>query len=107
MRGTLVNYVFAVQAWHILHGLTWSMDNMQAKAVLTCVAILAPLTSRHPKRAPVTMNLMEHIFNKLDLADAAVASCLLMIFYSVTHMGEFMLPMLNAFPLPENQVWRG
>ena len=56
---TLANYVFAVQAWHILHRLAWNMDDSQVKAALTGAAILAPLMSRCPKRAPVTVKLME------------------------------------------------
>ena len=97
---TLANYVFAVHAWHILHGLPWNMDNMQVKAVLTGAAVLAPPSSKHPKRALVTVDLMEQIFHKLDMVkplDAAVMSCFSTIFYSVTHTGEFTLPTLNAF----------
>ena len=48
--GTLANYVFAVQAWHILHRLTWNMVNFQVKAALTGAAILAPSMSKCPKR---------------------------------------------------------
>ena len=98
--GTLANYVFVVRAWHILHGLAWNMDNSQVKAALTGAAILAPLMSRRPKRAPVTVKLMERIFKKLDLTyplDAAVAGCFLMIFYLAARTGEFTLPTLNAF----------
>ena len=76
------------------------MDNLQVKAALTGVAILAPSTSKCPKRAPVTVKLMERIFEKLDLAnplDAAVASCFLTIFYSAARTGEFTLPALNVF----------
>ena len=47
--GTLVNYVFAICAWHILHGLAWSMEDIQVKAALTGTAILVPLTSREPQ----------------------------------------------------------
>ena len=56
---TLANYIFAVHAWHILHGLPWNMDNMQVKATLTGAAVLAPPSSKRPKRAPVTVDLME------------------------------------------------
>ena len=97
---TLANYVFAVQAWHILHRLAWNMDDSQVKAALTGAAILAPLMSRCPKRAPVTVKLMEWIFKKLDLTnplDAAVTGCFLMIFYLAACTGEFTLPSLNVF----------
>ena len=74
--GTLANYVFTVRVWHVLNGLAWSMDDTQVRAALTGAAILAPPASRQPKRVPITVGLMEHIFNKLnfsDLLDAAVA----------------------------------
>ena len=73
---------------------------MPVKAAPTGAAILAPPTSRHPKRVPITVDLMECIFNKVDLTDpldAVVVSCFLVIFYSVAYTGEFTLTMLNAF----------
>ena len=96
----LANYIFAVCAWHILHGLPWNMDDMQVKATLTGAAVLAPPSSKHPKRALVTVDLMERIFHRLDMVkplDMAVVSCFSMVFYSVTHTGEFTLPILSTF----------
>ena len=98
--GTLASYVFTIRAWHILHRLSWSMDNLQVKAALTGATILAPPASRCPKQAPVTVGLMECICSKLDLSDpldAAVASCLSTTFYSVARTGEFTVPTLTAF----------
>lgn len=97
---TLANYVFAIRAWHILHGMTWRMDNEQVKAALAGAANLAPPTSKRPKRAPITVELMGHIFEKLDPSDpldAAVRGCFSSIFYSVSRSGEFTLPSLNSF----------
>ena len=76
------------------------MDDLQVKAALMGAAILAPSMSRCPKRAPVTVKLMERIFEKLDLTnplDAAVVGCFSMIFYLAACTGEFMLPALNVF----------
>ena len=76
------------------------MDNLQVKAALMGMAILAPSTSKCPKRVPVTVKLMEWIFKKLDLTnplDAVVVSCFSMIFYLAACTGEFMLPALNVF----------
>jgi hypothetical protein len=97
---TLASYVFAVRAWHILHGLSWLMDDNQVKAALTGAANLTPASSKRPKRGPVTVNLMERVIGKLNLLnplDAAVAACLSTTFYSVSRTGEFTLPSLNAF----------
>ena len=76
------------------------MDNLQVKAALTGAAVLAPPTSKRPKRAPVTVDLMERICSKLNLSDpldATIASCLTMTFYSVSRTGEFTVLMLTAF----------
>ena len=76
------------------------MDNLQVKAALMGAAVLAPLMSKCPKRAPVIVDLMEHICSKLDLSDpldAAIASCLTMTFYSVSCTGEFTVLTLTAF----------
>ena len=70
------------------------------KTALTGAAVLAPPTSKHPKRAPVTVDLMERICSKLDLSDpldAAVTSCLTMTFYSVSHTREFAVLTLTTF----------
>ena len=73
---------------------------MQVKAMLTGAAVLAPPTPKHPKRAPVTVDLMECIFGRLDLTkplDMAVMNYFSTNFYSVAHTGEFMLPTLSTF----------
>lgn len=76
------------------------MDNMQVKAALTGAAVLAPSTSRCPKRTPVTVKLMTQIFERLDFSkplNAAVASYFSMIFYSVACTSELTLSTLSAF----------
>ena len=98
--GTLVNYVFAIHTWHILHGIAWSMEDMQVRAALTGAVILVPPTSKWTKRASVMVKLMEHIISALDHTDpldTAITSCFLTIFYLVACTGEFMLPTLNTF----------
>ena len=41
---TLANYIFAVRAWHILHGLPWNMDDMQVKAADEPGIVVGPNT---------------------------------------------------------------
>lgn len=97
---TLGNYIFAIKAWHVLHGATWSMNDAEIKATLAGAYILAPPSSKRPKRAPVTVGMMERIFAKLNLEDpfdAAVASCFSTTLYTVARTGEFTVPSLNAF----------
>ena len=79
-------------------------DDLQVKAALTGTTVLAPLASRHPKRAPVMEELMRHICSKLNLSnplDATVASCLSTTFYSVACTREFTVPTLTTF----NPTW--
>jgi hypothetical protein len=76
------------------------MNDAKIKATLTGATILAPPTSKRPKRAPVTIHMMEQIFNKLNLEDpldAAVGSCFSTTFYTVARTGEFTVLSLNAF----------
>ncbi|KIM78777.1 hypothetical protein PILCRDRAFT_75237 [Piloderma croceum F 1598] len=57
----LTNYVFSIRAWHILHGIPWTMDDMQVKAALDGASALAPPSSKRPKQAPFTISLLESI----------------------------------------------
>ena len=96
----LSHFVLNFLMWYIPHGVTWSMDDLQIKAALTGAAVLMPPSSKCSKRAPVTVELMEDIFHKLNLSDpldVAVASCFSMTFYSVLCTREFTVPALNAF----------
>jgi len=43
---TLGNYVFAIKAWHVLHGANWIMNDAEIKATLTGATVLAPPTSK-------------------------------------------------------------
>ncbi|KDQ62028.1 hypothetical protein JAAARDRAFT_121512 [Jaapia argillacea MUCL 33604] len=106
---TLVNYFVAIRAWHTLHGQPWNMDNTEMKAVLDGAAILAPPSSRRPKREPFTPKLIASIRTQLDLSnplDAAVYACLTTTFWSTARVGEFTLPNLKAFD-PRLHVKRG
>jgi hypothetical protein len=91
---TLAGYVFAVRAWHILHGQTWAMVPAELKAALT------PPTSRRPKRNPITVQFLVDARSRLNLAlpfDAAFYACLTTTFYSLACLGEFTVPTLQAF----------
>jgi hypothetical protein len=97
---TLANFVFAIRAWHILHGLPWNMCDAEMKAILSGAHRLAPPSSKRPKRAPMTVSWMERAISHLDLTvplDAAVAACLSTTFYSVARTGEFTVPSLKKY----------
>jgi hypothetical protein len=97
---TLANYTYAVKAWHTLHGALWRMNTTEMKAALDGAAILAPPSSRMPKRAPVTLVIMSSLVTKFNLSkplDASVFACLTTTFFSAARLGEFTLPSLKAF----------
>ena len=97
---TLANYFYAVQAWHTLHGAPWHMNAAEMKAALDGAAILAPPSSKRPKRGPMTLKIISSLAMKFDLSkllDAAVFACLTTTFFSAARLGEFTLPSLKAF----------
>jgi hypothetical protein len=103
---TLANYSYGVRAWHILHGAVWPMNTAELKAALDGAAILAPPSSRRPKRAPFTLDIISSLLTKFDLSrplDAAVFACLTTTFFSAARLGEFTLPSLKAFD-PDQHV---
>lgn len=97
---TLATYVCAVRAWHIIHGQTWAMVDIELKAALAGAAVLAPPTSRKPKRQPWTVELLATIFAALDPNDplhVAVKSAAAVIFFSAARSGEFLQKSLTSF----------
>ena len=53
---TLANYFYAICTWHTLHGAPWHMNAGEMKAALDGASILAPLVSKKPMQAPMTVN---------------------------------------------------
>lgn len=103
---TLANYFYAIRAWHTLHGAPWLMKTAEMKAALDGAAILAPPSSKRPKRSPMTVPIIVSLATKLDCSkplDAAVFACLTTTFYSAARLGEFTLPSLKAF-IPSQHV---
>ena len=97
---TLANYLYAIRAWHILHGAPWSMKTAEMKAALDGAVILAPPSSKRPKRSPFTIPIVLSLLSKFNLSkplDAAVFSCLTTTFFAAARLGEFTIPSLKAF----------
>lgn len=103
---TLANYFYSVCAWHTLHGAPWSMNAAEMKAALDGASILAPPSSRKPKRSPLTVSVISSLVTKLDFSkplDAAVFACLTTTFYAAARLGEFTLPSLKSF-IPDQHI---
>jgi hypothetical protein len=97
---TLANYFYAIRAWHTLHGAPWRMNAAEMKAALDGASILAPPSSRKPKRSPMTVATITSLATKFVLTnplDAAVFACLTTTFFSAARLGEFTLPSLKSF----------
>ncbi|KAJ8521982.1 hypothetical protein ONZ45_g1414 [Pleurotus djamor] len=97
---TLHNYVYAVRAWHILHGQVWAVADAELKAALEGASRLAPATSKRPKRQPITIAFLQAALRQLDRSQplhAAVIACLFTAFFSLARLGEMTVKSLTAF----------
>lgn len=100
-NSTIGNYVSSVRAWHILHGIEWSLlHENETDALLKAARALSPPSSKRAPREPYTIGAIESIHNHLDLntpLHAAVFACLTTTFFATARTGEFTVPNLNAF----------
>lgn len=97
---TIANYVFAIRAWHILHGQPWQPNPLELKAALDGSTALTPSSSQRPKRQPLTILFLTTAATSLDLTapfDVAFFACLTVAFYSISRLGELTVPSLQAF----------
>ena len=94
---TISGYLNGVRAWHILHGLSWSLDKQKMEAILQAADKLTPASSKRKKRQPYTPEFITTIKAHLDMEkplDTAVYACLTTCFlmnsigvWGETHMG--------------------
>jgi len=97
---TISNYVFGVRAWHVLHGVPWSLNDPEVEALLKAANSLTPASSKRSKREPYTIDLIIAIRSQLDLKeplDAAVFACLTTTFYATARTAEFTIPRIDSF----------
>ena len=96
----LANHLYALQAWHTLHGMPWTMTKTEMTATLDGAVALAPSTSKKAKRDPFTTHLIVQLCNCLDISvplDASINACLKTTFWSTARLGEFTVPNLTSF----------
>jgi hypothetical protein len=97
---TITNYVFAVRAWHILHGQPWLPNPLELKAALDGLIVLTPASSHCPSCQPLTIQFLAAAKEKLDLGtpfDTTFFACLMVAFYLIARLGELTVPSLQAF----------
>jgi hypothetical protein len=105
---TLANYVYAIKAWHTLHGQPWEICQDELKASLDGASECTPETSKRKKREPFSTDLILRIRAHLDLSkplDAAVYACLTTAFYALCRLGELTVKALKSFE-PDKHVKR-
>ncbi|KAJ7508043.1 hypothetical protein B0H11DRAFT_1902353 [Mycena galericulata] len=97
---TISNYVSGIRAWHILHGVPWSMNQPELEALLRAADRLTPLSSKRQARMPYTVEILCQLRPHFDLAipfDASVWSCLTTMYWSTSRGGEFTVKTLTSF----------
>ncbi|KAI6020367.1 hypothetical protein PISMIDRAFT_12425 [Pisolithus microcarpus 441] len=96
----LTNFTARLRAWHLLHGLPWQINAEELQAILEGASCLAPPSSKRPLQEPFHVDSLELIHSLLDPSshkDAAIFACLTVVFYCVTHLGEFMVQLIKQF----------
>jgi hypothetical protein len=97
---TISNYVYGVRAWHVLHGMTWQLNEPEMKALLMAASKLTPPSSKQKKLHPYMLNYMTKLKEQLNLQNplnAASFTCLTTCFYTAGHVGGFTITWLNGF----------
>jgi hypothetical protein len=97
---TISNYIAGVRAWHILHGVPWSMNSPELEALLRAADRLTPSSSKRQARMPYTTEILCQLRPHFDLSlpfDASVWSCLTTLFWSTSRGGEFTVKTLTSF----------
>jgi hypothetical protein len=97
---TISSYLYGVQAWHILHGISWQANKAEMDTMLRAAEKLTPAVSKRKKRRPYTPDYMTALRHHLDLdapLDAAVFACLTTCFYASARLGEFTVRKLEGF----------
>lgn len=97
---TFVTYVFAVCAWHTIHGQTWATNDTEMKVALTGTAKLAPPKSQKQKHVPWTITLLQCICTTLNPSNPlhmAVKSVATAIFFSAVRIDKFLQKTLTFF----------
>lgn len=97
---TITNYLAAVRAWHLVHGVPWNIGGPEMDAVVKGAKAMAPTLSAKAKRVPMRI---EHIvkmrphFSNTSPLDVAVFACLTSAFWSTARLGELTVRTLKSF----------
>ena len=97
---TISNYLYGLQAWHLLHSVKWKLNTLEMETLLKGAVRLAPDSSKQKPHQLYTTDFIIKISENLDLTlpfNAAIFACLTVGFYSVVRVSELTVPQLSAF----------
>lgn len=102
---TVRNYVYGVRAWHIVHGIKWSVNEHEIDALFKAAKKLEPKRTRKKAKLPWTIQHLTDICGKLldNPKDVAIRACLTTAFWGTARLGEVTVPRLNGFD-PDRHV---
>ncbi|KIO12981.1 hypothetical protein M404DRAFT_123531, partial [Pisolithus tinctorius Marx 270] len=96
---TLNNWLAGLHFWHIVNGAVWNTDDM-LRHVWRGFAKLIPPSSKLAKCPPVTLDALCILHDHLNLGnsfDATVWVLASVAFWCCCHLGELLIPSINAF----------
>lgn len=105
---SITNYVSAIKAWHLIHGVAWDVNHLEIQSVIKGAKVMAPPPSTRAKREPMPVNYMVKLrphFSDQTPLDVAVYACLTSAFWSTARLGELTVKNLQAFD-PASHVKR-
>ena len=97
---TISNFIHSIHAWHLLHGIDWSLDKVSMDSLLKAALNLTPPSSKRKQHQPWTVAFLHAVLSKLDPNNPlhiAVDSCLMTTFYMMARLREFTLHALRSF----------
>jgi hypothetical protein len=89
---TIQNRLSGLKAWHNAHGAPWN-GGLRLQVIINGAKNLTPSSSKKPPRPPITIAMLQLLFDGLDLTnpiDAAVAACALLAFWGQCRLGELL-----------------
>ena len=89
------NYTYGLRARHIVHRISWNVNNVELQALFASAAKNQPPKSAKAQRPPCTIEDLVAIrenLNPRDPFDATVFACLTTAFWSVARLGELTVP---------------
>ena len=96
----VTNYVAGIRAWHIVHGVPWTVGGPELDTIIKGAKNMAPKSSTRKKRAAITVEYLEKVHQQLsdtEPLDVAAFACLTSAFWATARLGELTVKNLSAF----------